>query len=169
MKNAGILLIIAALLISPVAASNAMGQFLAFGNPIVGDPAPDFALESLDGSRIAFSEFRASQPAIIFFWATWCPHCRTELQTLALKKTEFERKGIRLVLVDLEEPADAVKDYLSRNGIDYNVLLDSDSKVAGQYFLVGVPTFVFVGSDGVVRAVEHALPPNYEGLLENRT
>ncbi|HEV7786663.1 MAG TPA: redoxin domain-containing protein, partial [Thermoanaerobaculia bacterium] len=37
----------------------------------VGAPAPDFALETLDGRKVALHELRGSV-VVLDFWATWC-------------------------------------------------------------------------------------------------
>jgi cytochrome oxidase Cu insertion factor (SCO1/SenC/PrrC family) len=38
--------------------------------PLDGRPAKPFALESLDGRRVALADL-AGRPALLYFWATW--------------------------------------------------------------------------------------------------
>ena len=47
----------------------------------IGQLAPDFALQSLDGRTIRLSDFRG-HPLWVNFWASWCPPCRDEMPRL---------------------------------------------------------------------------------------
>ncbi len=38
--------------------------------PLAGQPAPAFALETLDGARLALTDL-GGRPALLYFWATW--------------------------------------------------------------------------------------------------
>ena len=145
---------------------SASGQFLFFlENPLVGKPAPDFTLKTISGEQINMAEYRDGRPAVMFFWAIWCPHCRIELQRLQERQSEFTEKDIRLLVVDLGEPRDLVKSYLKDNDITLDVLLDEDSKVADEYMVLGVPTYFLVNRKGVVKGANHTLPKNYEKIL----
>jgi len=143
----------------------AQAQFFMFENPLVGEKAPDFELSTMQDQKDTLSKYRGDKPAIIFFWTTWCPHCREQISTMESLKTEVESKGIKLVLVDLGENKKQVERYFKKNNLDYNVFLDKDSKVAEQYNIVGVPTLIFVDKEGTVQAVEHVFPRNYEEIL----
>lgn len=134
-------------------------------NERIGKPAPDFTLPTVDGRKMSFAQFRGTDKAVIFFWATWCPHCRRELGVLNQKKEEFTQKGIKIALVDIGEEAAMVKQYLQKNRVDMTVFLDKDNAVAESYNLVGVPTFLFVDAQGIVRGLEYSLPENYEEIF----
>jgi peroxiredoxin len=166
MKNFSKIVIIAIGVLMGGGISNAMGQYLSLGNPMIEKPAPDFTLKSLSGQEINFQAFRSGKPAIIFFWATWCPHCREQLDELSAKSSEFETKGIKVALVDIEESRETVRAYLERRGISFDVLLDDTSAVAQDYSILGVPTYYFINKDGIVKAIEHAIPDDIEKILQ---
>ena len=156
---------VVSLMMLAVSASRATGQFLVFENPLVGKAAPDFSLNTLSGEKMNFTKARSGQPVVVFFWATWCPHCREQLKDLSAQAPAIEQKGIKLMLVDLGETKDQVQRYAKKQGIQGNIFLDEESSVAEQYHIIGVPTFFFVDKTGVIKSVEHALPEDFEKIL----
>ena len=148
--------------LSPVYAS---GQFFFFENSLEGKPAPDFTLKTLDGKELNLTKFREGHAAIVFFWATWCPHCGEQFRELGKLTDELERKGIKLILVNLDEDVRSIPRYVQQYNIKHEVALDTDSAVADKYGIVGVPTFYFVDKSGVIKLMEHELPENYGEIL----
>ncbi len=148
--------------------SPAMGQFFFMENEQVGKPAEDFTLGTLSGGQKNFTEFRNGQKAIIVFWATWCPHCRAQTKELNKTKDGFVQKGIKLVLVDEGEKTSVVRQYVTKNKLDFIIFLDKDSSLADPYGIVGLPTFVFVDKEGIIRDVTHGIPKNYEAILSSK-
>lgn len=145
--------------------SAAMGQFFFLENENIGKPVKDFTLKVAGAQKQSLSQFREGKKAIIFFWATWCPHCRRELNQLHQTQEQIAQKGIKIVLVDVGEEERLVQEYMQKNKMDMAVFLDADSSVAESYALVGVPTFYFVDAGGIVRDVQHNLPEDYEKIL----
>jgi len=129
--------------------------------------APDFTLATLSGEHINFEQFREGKKTIIFFWATWCPHCREALRELNLRKQEFLEKGIKLALVDLGEEKAIVQRYMTIHQLPFNVFLDEESSLSAPYDLLGVPTFYFVDEQGIVKDVRHRLPDNIDNVFRN--
>ena len=134
-------------------------------HPLIGQSAPDFTLGTLGGRDETMSEVRAGRPSVIFFWATWCPHCRSQLAELTRLRESVEEKGIRIILVDVGEDARKVGEYFRAENIPFNTFLDQEGVVAGDYKIVGVPTFFFVNAQGAVVAAEHSLVRDYEQIL----
>ena len=145
--------------------SNASGQLFMEESPLVGKAAKDFTLNTLKAQNVNMTKFRDDQSAIVFFWATWCPHCREQLSALNSSRQEIEKKGIKIILVDLGESPDQVRSYVEKNKIDLDVFLDQDQELAQDYGLIGVPTLVFIDKKGITKAVDHHLPENYEQIL----
>ena len=146
--------------------SFAMGQFSFLENAMTGKTAPDFTLKTLKGANSNMTKFRNGQTAIVFFWATWCPHCRAQLKELNLQGQAIEKKGIKVILVDIGEAKEQVQAYADKNKIMFAIFLDEDNAVADKYGIIGVPTFFFVNTKGVIKEVEHYLPENFEAILK---
>jgi peroxiredoxin len=136
-----------------------------FGNPLEGKAAPDFTLSTLTKNSVKLSEYRQGQPAIIFFWATWCPHCREALEVLDARAFEIEKQGIKVVLVDVGEDKGDVASYLKAHNIKADVFLDEDTSVSNDYSILGVPTFFLVTQEGMIKAVQHTFPEDYQEIF----
>ena len=147
--------IMSAVLFFPSAVS---GQFFYMENENVGKEVQDFSLKIVNGEKVNLKKYRDGKNAIIFFWATWCPHCRLQLDVLNKNKEKLEKDNIKIVLVDVGENELIVDKYLKKANIQFDVFLDIESEIADLYGLVGVPTFYFVDEKGIVRDVQHSLP-----------
>jgi len=139
--------------------------FLSVDNPLNSQLAPDFTLPTLNERQVTMSQFRNGQPAIIFFWATWCPHCRTQLKELTSNHQAIEADGIKIILVDVGESIQKVRDYIDANNISFEIFIDESTEIAKLYKIVGVPTFFFVSREGLIMDVKNALPDDYQKLL----
>jgi peroxiredoxin len=166
MKNITRVLIITLLMSLGWTAQSSNAQFyFMMENPRVGDKTPEFQLKGLDGKEQAFQDYRSEKSVILFFWATWCPYCRVQLEVLNKKRTDFESQGIRVAAIDLGEDAQTVKSYLEKNKITLPVFLDEKEIISESFALIGVPTFVYIDQKGIVQSVEHELLENYEEVL----
>lgn len=166
MKNFGICLMVFLGIFAAVLMPDVQAQWFLMENPLLGKSAPEFSLQNLSAQKKGLAELRGEKGAILFFWATWCPHCRTQLALVNEKKQELAAKNITIILVDLGEPPQQVQQYVDVNGITFEVLLDQYGEAADLYSVAGIPTFVFVNAQGVVKAIEYELPSNYEELLK---
>jgi len=120
-----------------------------------GDAAPAFTLESLDGGTASLSDYMG-RPVLINFWASWCKPCRDEMPLIIDAYHAHHAEGLVVLAVDLtdqESSRKAVRQFVAEHSLPFPVLLDNKGKVRKLYALRGVPTSVFVGADGVVRAV----------------
>ncbi|MBN1870179.1 MAG: TlpA family protein disulfide reductase [Candidatus Omnitrophica bacterium] len=141
------------------------GPFLRGPNPLLGQLAPDFTLLTLSGRSESMNSVRAGQPAILFFWTTWCPHCRSQLAALNGQRADIEGQGIKVILVDVGEDSRKVKAYVDSENISYDSFLDKDGIVSEKYNIIGFPTFFLLSREGRVLSEEHALLPDYKEVL----
>lgn len=162
-------LIIAALVLVMGAAlplMTAQGQMFVFENPLVGNQAPDFTLKNLKNTDVNYKALAKGKNSIVFFWATWCPHCRDAIKEFNKNPDQFKSKNVEMVLVDVGEDIKKVESYLRKNKINFDVLLDQDGSVSEEYGIIGFPTFVFIDKSGVVKDVQHELPEDYEEMFK---
>src|SRR3989338_356460 len=111
---------------------------------LVGKAAYDVTLPTALGEQKSLSQAREGKKAALFFWATWCPHCRDEIARMNKNLDAVTAKGIKIILVSIGETKEDVAAYLKRNAIMLDSFLDEDNALQGPYDLLGVPTLVFV-------------------------
>jgi peroxiredoxin len=61
---------------------------------------------------------------------------------------EFGARGLVVLAIDMEEPAETVTAWGRRHGVTMPLLLDRDGAVARRYQVTGTPTVYVVGRDG---------------------
>lgn len=119
--------------------------------PVVGRLAPDFRWVEPDGATRTLGSLRGT-PVVLNFWATWCVPCRTELP--AMERVAADRRDVTFLAIDLDEDGGKVRDFFDSLGIStVRPVIDVNSTQAKRYAIVGVPTTVFVGPDGVIRQI----------------
>ena len=130
----------------------------------VGEPAPDFRLENLDGQSISLSDFRG-KPILLNFWATWCPPCVAEMPYLQQVYEEWSGKGLVVLAVNIGENPTEVKRFLQAHDLSLPVLLDTEENTAEKYNITGIPASFFIDSDGIIQQKIIGAFPN-KGAIE---
>ena len=121
--------------------------------PKVGKPAPDFELTMIDGTKQRLSDFKG-KPVWINFWASWCPPCRAENPDIQdLYNAHKDVHGLVLLAPAIGEGRDSVAGYMQRADLQYPVGTDSDTQIAANYRVLGIPTHVFVDREGIIREI----------------
>ena len=70
--------------------------------PQVGQPAPDFTVTLMDGTRVKLADLKG-QVVVINFWATWCGPCKRELPLLDAYAAQVAGHGLRVFAVTTED------------------------------------------------------------------
>ncbi|MBU2608008.1 MAG: TlpA family protein disulfide reductase [Chloroflexi bacterium] len=118
--------------------------------PEIGNLAPDFQLQTLDGQTFSLSGVRG-KPVLLNFWATWCGPCRFEMPFLQEIYDEYSNKGLVVIAVDIGESKSDVENFMQREGLTLPALLDSQTEVAKLYRVAAIPTTFFIDKDGIIR------------------
>jgi cytochrome c biogenesis protein CcmG/thiol:disulfide interchange protein DsbE len=125
----------------------------------VGRPAPEFALPALDGQTVSLGDFQG-KPVMVNFWATWCGPCVHEVPYIQETYEVWSGKGLVILAVNLGESPSQVQGFMQENQLSFPVLLDGGGEVAGQYGVRGIPTTVFIDSEGITRNIKQGSYPS---------
>jgi peroxiredoxin len=109
--------------------------------------APGFELKDADGRQYRLEDMRG-KPVIINFWATWCPPCRAEMPSMQRAWDQVKDDGILMLAINVGEDADTIEQFVNELGVDFPLPMDTDSKVAQQWPMTGLPTTFVVDPAG---------------------
>lgn len=119
---------------------------------LVGKPAPEFRLTSLDGEHVNLADYHGKKKVVVSFWASWCGPCRLELPALAKfyarHQAEAERFEVLAISSD-EEPEDAQK-FVRKAKLPFPVLMDSTGVVSEKYGASVIPMMFVIDENGKV-------------------
>jgi thiol-disulfide isomerase/thioredoxin len=90
------------------------------------------------------SEIVKDQAVILDFFTTWCPHCITSLPELR----SLYKEGYQIIGIDIGEKREKVQMFVNYHEIPYKVLIDSRRKLAAEYKVRGVPTYILINKEG---------------------
>jgi cytochrome c biogenesis protein CcmG/thiol:disulfide interchange protein DsbE len=125
---------------------------------LAGAPAPLAQLHQLAG-RLAGSDAGLTKrihgltgyPIVVNAWASWCVPCRTEFNLFAGASIRYGR-SIAFLGADTDDSAGDAQAFLTQHRVSYPSYQDTSSELHSLLpgGLQGLPTTIFIGSDGKV-------------------
>jgi cytochrome c biogenesis protein CcmG/thiol:disulfide interchange protein DsbE len=123
-------------------------------SPLVGRPAPAFALATLEGGPLSLESHRGNV-VVVNFWASWCyPACYEEAPVLERNWRGYRERGVVVMGVDIQDKREAAQKFVGDFGLTFPVAQDLKGAVSVDYGVYGVPETFFVDRLGRIR-VKH--------------
>lgn len=133
-------------------------------NPLMGQPAPDFTLQTIDGQTISLSSLRG-RPVIVNFWASWCVPCQQEFPLLVSAYQKYSGDGLQILGVIYNDGPQTATAFARSYGATWPLLQDPDQTAWKAFKNSLVPVSYYIDRDGTVRAVSYGPPPS--GYLDD--
>ena len=96
---------------------------------LVGKPAAEFTLKDVCGQEIALANL-GGKPVLLDFCATWCEPCREEMPQIQALHNQFNDKGLMVVGIDTDEPAETARKYFEVQHFSFvNLGMDLSAEV----------------------------------------
>ncbi len=113
-----------------------LGSDITDNTLITGSTAPDFTLPNATGTELTFSEQLKNGPIVLSFYrGGWCPFCNLEFAALNSILPQIKSLGASLIGIS-PETADASLSTAEKHQLQFEILSDSDNKIASQFGLV---------------------------------
>jgi len=104
------------------------------GGITLGSHAPSVEVRSLDGTNIDLSRVTGPGPALIEFWATWCPNCKELEPAMAAAQSKYgSRVHFVTVAVSINESMERVQKHVAAHTVPGTVVYDADGHAASAY------------------------------------
>lgn len=124
------------------------------GDAGVDQALPPLAVQYLPGSE----PYQPGRPAVIEFWATWCPPCRQSIPHL---NSLYHRSAGSLQIIGItKEDAVTIETFRQKTPMKYSVAVDSSGGLARHFGVRGIPFALLVDAQGIVRWSGHPMELN---------
>lgn len=131
-------------------ASETAAQELSATPVEVNYPAPELALENINGQSEALTDFR-DKVVLVNNWATWCPPCKAEMPTLVAFYNEHAQEGLMIVAIEAGEPKEQVQQFADQYQMPFSVWLDPSAKAIDAFKNSNLPSSYVIDRSGTVR------------------
>lgn len=129
------------------------GVAAAEAPPAVGQPAPGFRLQSLDGSTHELAALvRQRRVTVVNFWATWCGPCVAEMPEFDEVAKKLESRGLTVLAINVGEKPEKVRAFAQRMHLSFPLLLDPEGSAREAFAVFGsLPVTLVIDGRGVLR------------------
>jgi peroxiredoxin len=131
--------------------------------PLLGQPAPDFALRAAAGDNVRLSEHRG-EVVVLSFWSSRCTPCRTQLAALGRSLATYQSAGLAIYGVGVDDDALKAREFARSAAAGFALLLDPEKTVSRSYQIDNLPMTVLIDRSGIVRHVLRDYSAASEGL-----
>ena len=138
-KRAGLLVAIGVVLAVPVGAVEQ------------GDLAPPWSgTELVNGATVEFPAVTNGKPAVLVFWATWCPYCKAFMPFAEGIQADYADYGVKIVTFNAKERGIGdPKAYVESLAFPMVAIAEADG-IAEDYAVKFIPGLMVVDGNGVV-------------------
>ncbi len=123
---------------------------------LVKGSAPTFNEVFLNGKAAKLTDYRG-KAVLIHFWATWCPICSLEQDSI-----EAISKDNDIITIAMNSgEADKIQSFMTENNLSFPVIIDDDGILSKRYGITGVPTSIIVNPQGIIEYTEIGYTTNW--------
>jgi thioredoxin-dependent peroxiredoxin len=104
----------------------------ADATPSVGSAAPEFTLNSQEGTPVSLKDYRGKWVVLYFYPKDFTSGCTIEAHNFQRDLSQYEQKKVVIIGVSVDS-ADSHKQFCTKEGLNFKLLADTDHKVSTTY------------------------------------
>jgi thiol-disulfide isomerase/thioredoxin len=114
-----------------------------------GDVAPAWRGKDLiTGDTVVFPEVLDGKPAVILFWATWCPYCKAFMPRAAEIQAEYAEAGVKIIGLNHKERGFGDAGAYAKS-LGFPMIAIADADASGDAWAIDfIPGLLVVDGDG---------------------
>ncbi len=116
----------------------------------VNFPAPELALENLDGETQSLADFSGSV-ILVNNWATWCPPCKAEMPSLKKFHDAHTEQGFTVIAVEAGDGSEEVLAFAQSYDLTFPIWLDPNGAAIDAFKNGSLPNSYVIDRAGNVR------------------
>lgn len=128
----------------------------------VGNRAPDFILQTIDGKSMTLSALRG-KTVVLNFWTSSCQACIDEMPYFQAVSDLWSSDQVTVLTVNVGDNITTVQSLVDKLGLTFPIMLDTDGKVCTDY-RHGSPTTFFLDSRGIIKAIKDGVFQNQDEI-----
>lgn len=139
---------------------------------LFGKPAPKIEYAQLLNTQDPSAISPKGKPIALYFFTTWCPNCKKEIDFLNDIHKRYQQKGLTIVGItntDRGVSVNEITDYIKKAGFQFPIVIDKDNNTSKKYTANSIPNIVLVDKNGTTQWHDHpaSLPDStIEKLLD---
>lgn len=132
---------------------------------LIGAPAPDLTLPSVNGRSHELRDLRGAKKMVLAFFTSWSRSGQVELAALN-ELYRSNKAKLEVIGVSFDKKPKELKNYLNAADLSFPVLQDKKLSSIDSYQIIVIPTTFCINEEGVIEKVFVDYDGNVQKALE---